>query len=224
MNDPGSRKRLTPGAIGNYPGDNLFARLARAVCEAQCLPRKELHEAWELAKRVRRRFRGRRVVDLAAGQGLLAYVMLLLDDSSQVAVAVDKKQPANAPRLWASLEKNFPRIAGRVSYRQMDLARFELLPGDLVVAAHACGQLSDLILERAIAASVPVAIMPCCHVYDHQEKGGLEGWMAPDLAIDVVRAARLRAAGYHVHTQSLAIEITPKNRILYGHPPGEFSA
>jgi hypothetical protein len=36
------------------------------------VPRKELFETWEIARRARRRFRGGRVVDMAAGHGLLA--------------------------------------------------------------------------------------------------------------------------------------------------------
>ena len=41
-------------------GGSLFDRLGRAVCEAGCLPRKELYEAWEVARRVRRWCRGGR--------------------------------------------------------------------------------------------------------------------------------------------------------------------
>ena len=77
---PASRGRLTDRDLGRFPDNTLFHRLARASCHAGCLPRKELYEAWEMARRVRRLFRGGRVVDLGAGHGLLAHVMLLLDD------------------------------------------------------------------------------------------------------------------------------------------------
>ncbi len=62
--------------------------------------------------------------------------------------------------------------------------------------------------------------MPCCHPHRALDKGGLEGWMEADLAIDVVRAGRLRSAGYRVWTQTIPGAITPKNRLLFGHPPG----
>jgi hypothetical protein len=32
-----------------FPGDGVFDRVARAVCVANCLPRKELFETWEAA-------------------------------------------------------------------------------------------------------------------------------------------------------------------------------
>ena len=75
----GSRARLTPRALPLFQDDTLLHRVARVVCRADCLPRKELFESWEVARRVRRRFRGGRVVDLACGHGLLAYLLLLLD-------------------------------------------------------------------------------------------------------------------------------------------------
>src|SRR5690349_116094 len=67
---PGRKDRLTPFDLPRFPSESLFDRLARVVCRAGCLPRKELYEAWEVARRVHRRFRGGRVVDLAA-EGVL---------------------------------------------------------------------------------------------------------------------------------------------------------
>ncbi|MDH3544384.1 MAG: methyltransferase domain-containing protein, partial [Desulfuromonadales bacterium] len=84
-----SRNRLTEKEAFLFPSDSLFDNVGRAVCKAGCLPRKELFEAWEVARRVRRRFRGGRVVDLACGHGLAAALLLILDDSSPVALAVD---------------------------------------------------------------------------------------------------------------------------------------
>src|SRR5689334_6089261 len=96
---PSSTARLTDRDLGRFPGGTLFDRIARAVCHAGCLPRKELYEAWEMAKRVRRLFRGGRVVDLGAGHGLLSQTMLLLDDSSPSAVVVGRSLPLSASKL-----------------------------------------------------------------------------------------------------------------------------
>ncbi|MBW2011812.1 MAG: methyltransferase domain-containing protein, partial [Deltaproteobacteria bacterium] len=51
-----SKNRLTPRQQSLFSGNNLFDKIARAVCRAGTLPRKELHEAWEMAKRVRRKY------------------------------------------------------------------------------------------------------------------------------------------------------------------------
>lgn len=215
---PASRARLTHHDVGRFPGETLFEHVARAVCRAGCLPRKELYEAWETARRVRRRFRGGRVVDVGAGHGLLAQLMILLDDSSPSAVAVDKAVPPAAGTLHRTLGERWPRLAGRVEFVAAPLEAFAVLPGDIVVSIHSCGALTDAVLDRAIAARARVAVLPCCHDLDAGDAGGLSGWMDGALAIDVMRARRLADAGYRIWTQIIPGDVTPKNRLLLGAP------
>ncbi|MEO8520209.1 MAG: methyltransferase [Acidobacteriota bacterium] len=178
------------------------------------MPRKELYEAWEVARRVRRLFRGGRVVDLAAGHGLLAQALLLLDDTSPLAVAVDRRIPASARKLQAEVTAAWPRLAGRVSFVSGDLDRVAILPTDVVVSVHACGALTDVVLERAVSAGARLAVLPCCHHHSSADARRFAGWMDGALAIDVARAQRLELAGYRVWTQTLPAEITPKGRLL----------
>lgn len=214
MHATGSRNRLTTHQLALYPGDSLFARLAHTVCGVGVLPRKELHEAWEVARRVRRRFRGGRVVDLCCGHGLLAQVMLLLDESSPDALAVDLRLTGNHQRLADALTLTWPKLAGRVTFAQMRLQDVELRPDDVVVSAHACGGLTDDILAQAQAVGARVAVLPCCQAL--RQRGDLDGWLDGSLAVDVERATRLRASGYQIWTQSIPEEVSPKNRLLMG--------
>ena len=216
--DPSSRNRLNQRHQHLFTGETLFARVARSVCRAGCLPRKELYEAWEMARRVRRRFRGGRVVDLACGHGLLAQLLLLLDHSSAQALAVDRRLPKSAGALAEALRADWPRLAGQVRFEEEGLGLVALTPDDLVVSAHACGGLTDLVLERAVAAGARVAVLPCCHHLETADTGGLLGWMEGPLAVDATRAARLQARGYRVYTQTIPAEITPKNRLLLAEP------
>jgi hypothetical protein len=215
----GSKGRLTMRDLGRFAGDGLFDRLGRAVCGAGCLPRKELFEAWEVARRVRRVFRGGRVVDLCAGHGLLAHVMLLLDDTSPRAVAVDAVIPPSAGRLHDALVAAWPRLAARITFITQPVDEVEILPGDVVVSAHACGVLTDRVIDRAAAAHARVAVLPCCHELDSGSGQPLDGWMDGALAIDAMRAVRLQHLGYRVRTQTIPHAITPKNRLLIGEPP-----
>ncbi len=214
--DPSSRSKLSRHDLPRFEGDTLFQRIARQVCVAECLPRKELYEAWEVARRTRRRFRGGRVVDLACGHGLLAHLLLLLDDSSETALAVDTRLPSSAKPLRATLVAEWPRLDGRITFLEADLASVEVQPSDLLVSCHACGSLTDEVLGRAIGAGARVVVLPCCHDKLENDRGGLGGWLEPALAIDVTRVARLREHGYTVHTQTIPLEITPKNRLLLG--------
>jgi hypothetical protein len=217
---PASKNRLTRRDLDRFTGRTLFDRIGRAVCRAECLPRKELYEAWETARRARRILRGGRVVDLAGGHGLAAQALLILDDSSPSALVVDREIPASAALLHAAILESWPRLAGRVEFIAARLGDVALDAPDLVVSVHACGALTDVVLDRAIAARARVAVLPCCHDTRASETGGLDGWMDAALAIDATRAARLAQAGYRVRTRTIPPEITPKNRLLIGEPLG----
>ncbi|MGE5198156.1 MAG: methyltransferase [Rhodospirillaceae bacterium] len=220
MFSPSSRARLTERDLGRFPGVTLFDRLGRAACRAGCLPRKELYEAWEVARRVRRLFRGGRIVDLGGGHGLLAQALLILDDSSPAALVVDKAVPPSAERLHHALVQAWERIGGRVEFLGAGLDRVEIRGTDLVVSSHACGNLTDVVLERAAAARARVAVLPCCHHLRTGDAGGLSGWVDRGVAIDIVRAVRLTRHGYRIWTQTIPPGITPKNRLLLGEPEG----
>jgi hypothetical protein len=229
---PSSHSRLTRRDLGRFGGGSLFDRIGRAVCQAGCLPRKELFEAWEIARRVRRLVRGGRVVDLCGGHGLLAHVMLLLDDSSPAAFVVDTCVPPSAAQVGRALVEEWPRLRDRVSFVERNLDEFALEPSDVVVSSHACGDLTDLVLRRAAAARATVAVLPCCHSMvrtgeraAEAERTGptsivLDGWMDRALATDAARALWLQGQGYRVRTQTIPQAITPKNRLLIGIPAG----
>jgi hypothetical protein len=214
----GASGRLTAHDRGRFAGDALFDRLGRAICEAGCLPRKELYESWEMARRVRRLLRGGRVVDLAGGHGLLAQVLLLLDDSSPDALVVDPVLPPSHRRVHDALVAQWPRLAGRVAFEARALDEVALATSDLVVSCHACGSLTDIVLARAVEAGARVAVLPCCQDHVRCDDGDLGGWMPDDLAIDATRAARLREQGYRIWTRTIPADVTPRNRLLIGEP------
>ena len=217
-----SKNRMTKREAFLFPGETLYAEIARAVCRAETLPRKEFHEAWEVARRVRRHFRGGRVWDLACGHGLLGHIMLILDDSSPEAILVDRTIPPKGSTLSQALMERWPRLKGRVHYRQMDLDEIIVQPQDIVISVHACGSLTDLVIDKGLAANARLAVLPCCHDLSTCHTGGLEGWMDGPLAVDAMRAARLTAHGYKVMTKTIPQDVTPKNRLLMGlFPTGE---
>ncbi len=189
------------------------------MCEAGCLPRKELYEAWEVARRARRGFRGGRVLDLGSGHGLLAHLMLVLDDSSPMAIAVDRTIPLSASKVQAALVRAWPRLAGRVEFVTGGPESVSVKPDDVVVSCHACGAFADRVIETASAAHARVVVLPCCHDVETCDTGDLTGWMDPALAIDAVRVVNLRALGYRVRTQQIPETITPKNRLILAARP-----
>ena len=217
---PSSRARLTHHDLGRFPGVSLFDRVGRALCDAGCLPRKELYETWEVARRTRRVFRGGRVIDVAGGHGLLAHLMILLDDTSPTAIVVDPALPASAERVHNAIVRDWPRLERRVEYVAADLDGMTIGQDDVVVSCHACGALTDRVIDGTIASRARLAILPCCHDEDTCDSGSLTGWMDVSLAIDSVRVLKLRSGGYEVRTQSISSHITPKNRLILAQPDG----
>ena len=211
-----AKSRLTVYDLDRFPDDTLFHRIARVVCRAGCLPRKELYESWEVARRVRRLFRGGRVVDLGAGHGLLAHIMLLLDDSSPQAVILDRTLPPSSGILHEAMAEAWPRLFGRIGLVAGAFDAITIEPADIVVSSHACGALTDRVLELAMAAHARVAVLPCCHDLTQGGAGAWPGWVDGPLSIDLARALRLQQAGYRIWTQSIPAEVTPKNRLLLG--------
>jgi len=144
--------------------------------------------------------------------------MLLLDDSSEEALAVDLDFTENTKRLSQIIIDRWPRLENRIYYVNSRVEDIDLNPDDIAVSVHACGQLTDTIIETTVNAGARLAVLPCCHDTKRSDLGGLCGWVDGPLAIDVTRAALLRAKGYAVITRTIPEEITPKNRLLMAHP------
>jgi len=144
--------------------------------------------------------------------------MLILDDTSPCAVAGDAAVPPSAATLHQALVERWPRLAGRVTFVASPLDAVEILRDDIVLSVHACGRLTDVVLQRAAGARARVAVLPCCHDARVCDAGALSGWMDDALAIDAARAHRLSRQGYQIWTQRIPQDITPKNRLLIGAP------
>ncbi len=216
--DKSSHNQLNRFTAKLIKGDTLFERIGRAVCEAECLPRKELFESWEAARRIRRKMRGGPILELAAGHGLLSAILILLDDSSPNATCVDLKKPESHDKLMAAMARNWPRLEGRIRYVEQPIKQTEATSEMLLACVHGCGSITDQVLSLAMSAKARVAVLPCCHDLHHNDCGNLQGWIDGPTAVDVTRAARLREAGYQIFTAKIPEDITPKNRLLLGWP------
>ena len=94
-----------------------------------------------------------------------------------------------------------------------------LLAGLLVAGLHACGGLSDIVIDVALAGSSALALVPCCHSTKISHDAAAAAIVGLDEAIDAARARRLKAAGWAVERDTLCSrEITPKNGLLLARP------
>jgi hypothetical protein len=246
----GSRSKLTDADAHRFDDSTPFGSFARAVCSAGVLPRKELFECWEVGTRLHEAFpTAPRVADCAAGHGLLAWVCAFLaaSDSHQggptmgglsracwrTAVAIDVARPASADALAAAITGRFKMLDGAVEYVEGSVDAIDADDGEtLLVGVHACGDLTDRIIDAAVRGEMsPLALLPCCHSLCKQEPRlapadflRLSEAAASDVlgvsgAVDALRRQRLTSLDYSVDTQLIPRAITPHNALLLARPP-----
>lgn len=147
----------------SYLDEFLSLRCAPDVLEAVHplrRPEKEISESMALVAAVRGRLLASTLtptlLDLCAGNALMGIIAAHLFAKLGRVVAVDKRQHF---RVGFSAVKSF-------EYRQGDITLAEFwssVPADaIVVASHACGKLSEMIVENCASLYLPMAIIPCC--------------------------------------------------------------
>ncbi len=222
--------RLRATDVRHFAGDSTFHQVARAVCTADAaIARKELPECWAMATRIHDEFwrsaePPRRVVDVAAGHGLLGFFLLALCAQARtplpVIYAVDERMPASAGKLRDSFGAAFPRLRAQHRYIVGDARDVAATSDTLVAGLHACGGLSDIVIDVALEGSSALALVPCCHTTKIPHDVDAAARVGLDEAIDASRARRLEAAGWAVERGTLCSrDITPKNGLILGRPP-----
>jgi SAM-dependent methyltransferase len=96
-----------------------------------------------------------RVIDVGSGHGHLSRELADRIDAPVVGLERDEVRAARARSLT---------YGSSVSFAVTDVVRdgIALGPEDCVVGLHACGELGDLMVERAAASGASVALVSCC--------------------------------------------------------------
>ena len=233
----------------------LFNGFARAVCQAGRVARKEVFETWAAALHIHS-FLGegvtgvRRACDVAAGHGLLAWALLILDDAELkygetegrtplTVFCLDVVMPRNAELIQVAMLDSFPQLESRFDFVEGRLEQLIPHPSCLLASVHACGALSDVLVATSASSGVPLAVVPCCHsrkrkrlepVASHFARDLYEEIMSadgsmPDLAerLDHARVTALRNSGMVTEEKYLPTLFTDKNRLILARAPDDGS-
>eukprot|EP00960_Hanusia_phi_P041179 754874-Hanusia_phi.AAC.1 len=232
-----SKHKLDLTDLKDYSGPSLFHLFARLVCELDgVVPRKEVHESWESASIIHAAFpRSAQIVDLAGGNTLLSWALLILDDTgSRRVLCVDKFKSSAACRITDKFLEHWPNLGSRFRHVEGDLADLRPRRETLLVAVHACGALTDTIIELGAKVKAQMVLVPCCHsLLDSstsftflQHPRGEEALpfvrrmakrVGMGAAVDSARVRSLRRLGYVVRCTKISESITPQNRVILAH-------
>jgi len=235
-----SKRVLRPSDIEVFKRmkPSFFADVAAIVCQAEAVPRKELFESWEVANHIDANFpQATRIADLAAGHGLLGWFLLLLAKRRKrpcSVVSVDVRMPPSAGAIRQVITNSWPDLAERMHYVVGNLKHVDADPNVLLISVHACGPLTDVVIERAVACGASVVVMPCCHSL-RQPLPPAPGLTAVKLAnrakefgvahaMDAERIDALRSLGYTVTQEYCDDEVTNRNRLILARRSNTFNS
>ena len=216
---------LQPRHVEEFNGNTLFDQFARAVCESNCVPRKELFETWATALHVHDFFpEDWRFADLACGHGLLSWALLLLN-MERTAICIDRRMPKSADKIRNVMIQKWPNLDERWNFIEGKLESIEPAPSTLLVGVHCCGTLSDKVVDLSIKGNSPLVLVPCCHTFKGLAKETKKEikdlcWNLTDY-LDSKRIERLSDAGFEVDESQIPKVFTPKNRIILAKPSKE---
>jgi hypothetical protein len=195
--------------------------------------RKKARELVGLLPEIGRALAGRKapsIVDAASGSGWVAIVALALarPDARAIAIERDPKKAARARGLAARAG------VASLEVRTADLEDAAVWPRepDLVIALHACGAASDLVIERAAFASARrILVAPCCVASTlplaelaarkadalHLPRAGLVRRRFVESFVLGARLLTLESLGYETEAVAFVGEtVTPYNVLLRG--------
>lgn len=213
----------SPAEVGSVLHRLFIAR------EGTALRREDLQKAHELSAMMRelsRVRRGAHLIDAAAGKSSVGLVAAeLLPIGSLTVIERDPRRVAACRDAITRMTRAIP-----VEVRESDVDSEWPRGADAVVALHACGRASDVVIDRTIeSAPRHLFLVPCCYGADvpflaralelADRLGGADHQnvrrrIATSI-VDLQRTLRLEAAGYEVEAHELVgATITPHNLLL----------
>jgi len=176
------------------------------------------------------------VYDLCSGHGFTGMLFAACYPRAARCVCVDRTEPPSHRTLRSCVEEVCPWTAGAGPGGAIDFVPASLeafgaglrsggggaVGPSVVISTHACGSLTDQVLEHAVeSGAAALAVMPCC--YTGTDRGvpyGIRRALGVSWSADIRRSFKLEEAGYHSDFCAIPSEITPMNRVLLGERRG----
>jgi hypothetical protein len=210
------------GQKGHYPQKLLKASRDASNMYLSRIPLKEFYETKDVYKKTIPHIlkklhisRFHTVHDFCAGHGANC-PYIVSRNKAKFAIAHNIHAPLSSERLW----RRYPRIAGRLTYKEEDIytTEYNLEDNSLVLAIHPCSNLAHRVVEIAIENRAPVVVSPCCV---GKRKNSLISKFdnVPRYTQWCIAVAEpLDRAGYDIQVRYIRAGATPVNTIIMGIP------
>ena len=160
--------------------------------------------------------------ELGAGHGMLGLFSSVMYPRLSRATLIDQHKPSSYERIREHLAVRFPYVKVRTRFIEGKIQdAVDIPPGALVVGVHACGALTDRVVETAAAAGADFAVVPCCEakrLLPLEVRRETPPGCVPQ-AVAEMRLARWRGMGYAVEERALPEAVTGRGRIFIGRAP-----
>jgi hypothetical protein len=191
-------------------------------CQAVGIKQKHLRKVERFYAEVPPSVQGKRVVNLCAGDSLLAWYFLIEGATEQV-LSIDLKSTKKYRALRALIKKERPEIDAKYTFLERDIydPDLGLQATDFIVGLHACGNLTDRIIGLALEAGSSFAIMPCCYRPDRQllrpTQYQIPSGKSREEIVDQLRLGYIKERGREVILREVKDFPSPMNRLLLSH-------
>ena len=153
------------------------------------------------------------VYDLCCGLGLSGIYFYKL---GKKVIALDNQENTRRTILLNAVGEDY-------RFSNQDIWKLDnLYSNSLILSIHACGNLTDRVIELSMASKNDFAVMSCCHgdkiYFTPQElpSNKIVEERGRDYYQDMLRLQFIRERDYIEGIYEIPAEITPKNRIIWG--------
>lgn len=164
----------------------------------------------------------KRIVNLCAGNSLLAWYFLM-GGVTEEALSIDLKSTKKYQTLRDLIKKVRPDLDAMHTFLERDIYDSELgiQADDFILGLHACGNLTDRVIEIAVETGASFAIVPCCYRPDRQllrpQQYKIPQDKSREEVVDLLRAEYVSEKGREVSLREIKSFPSPMNRLLLSH-------
>ena len=160
------------------------------------------------------------LVEVAGGHCLFsAIVALVYPERFDRIIAIDLKRVEAFDKVMNCLRQISPVSASKIEFKQEDIKKSQsICTGSVVVALHACGNLTDVIISISLKNQVnSLNLMGCCYRNCDAAKEchpAIRNWAGERFASSITRTLKLQEHKYDVNWKFISTVITPQNQVI----------